>query len=85
MCAGARVALLYRPIEDLSVKVSALQQFDVRLVLHGTNGTGSGMLNAAFGDALFGAGQPLDAAKYFIILPDTIGAGKSSKPSDGLL
>jgi homoserine O-acetyltransferase len=54
------------------------------LVLHGTNGTGSGMLNAAFGDALFGAGQPLDAAKYFIVLPDTIGAGKSSRPSDGL-
>ena len=54
------------------------------LVLHGTGGTGSGMLNAVFGDALFGAGQPLDAAKYFIILPDSIGAGKSSKPSDGL-
>ena len=54
------------------------------LVLHGTNGTGSGLLNAAFGDALFGAGQPLDAARYFIVLPDTIGAGKSSKPSDGL-
>ena len=54
------------------------------LVQHGTNGTGAGMLNAAFGDALFGPGQPLDAAKYFIVLPDTIGAGKSSKPSDGL-
>lgn len=54
------------------------------LVLHGTNGTGSGMLNAAFGDALFGSGAPLDAAKFFIVLPDTIGAGKSSKPSDGL-
>jgi len=54
------------------------------LVLHGTNGTGSGMLNAAFGDALFGSGAPLDAAKFFIVLPDTIGAGQSSKPSDGL-
>jgi homoserine O-acetyltransferase len=54
------------------------------LVLHGTNGTGDGMLNAGFGGALFGTGEPLDAAKYFIILPDTIGAGKSSKPSDGL-
>ena len=54
------------------------------LVLHGTNGTGNGLLNASFGGALFGAGQPLDAAKYYIILPDCIGAGKSSRPSDGL-
>ena len=54
------------------------------LVLHGTTGTGTGMLNAAFGGELFGAGQPLDASKYFIILPDAIGTGKSTKPSDGL-
>lgn len=54
------------------------------LVLHGTNGNGAGLLNAGFGGELFGPGQPLDAARYFIILPDTIGAGKSSKPSDGL-
>jgi homoserine O-acetyltransferase len=54
------------------------------LVLHGTSGTGAGMLNAAFGGELFGPGQPLDAAHHFIILPDCIGAGKSSKPSDGL-
>jgi homoserine O-acetyltransferase len=54
------------------------------LVLHGTNGNGAGLLNAGFGGELFGPGQPLDAARHFIILPDTIGAGKSSKPSDGL-
>jgi homoserine O-acetyltransferase len=54
------------------------------LVLHGTGGTGSGMLNPRFGGELFGPGQPLDASRYFIILPDSIGAGKSSKPSDGL-
>jgi homoserine O-acetyltransferase len=42
------------------------------------------MLSANFAGELFGAGQPLDASKYFIILPDAIGAGKSSKPSDGL-
>jgi homoserine O-acetyltransferase len=54
------------------------------LVLHGTGGSGSGLLNAGFGGALFGPGQPLDAARYFIILPDSIGAGKSSRPSDGL-
>lgn len=54
------------------------------LVLHGTGGNGSGMLNAGFGGELFGPGQPLDASRYFIILPDSIGAGQSSKPSDGL-
>lgn len=54
------------------------------LVLHGTAGTGTGMLNPAFAGALFGPGQPLDAAKYYIILPDAIGAGQSSKPSDGM-
>jgi homoserine O-acetyltransferase/O-succinyltransferase len=54
------------------------------LVLHGTTGSGLGMANPAFGGELFGPGQPLDASKYFIILPDAIGTGKSSKPSDGL-
>ena len=54
------------------------------LVLHGTTGTGLGMANPNFGGELFGPGQPLDANKYFIILPDAIGTGKSSKPSDGL-
>ena len=54
------------------------------LVLHGTTGSASTMLNPAFAGELFGPGQPLDAAKYFIILPDSIGAGQSSKPSDGL-
>jgi homoserine O-acetyltransferase len=54
------------------------------LVLHGTTGSGSGMLAPGFGGELFGPGQPLDASRYFIILPDAIGHGKSSKPSDGL-
>ena len=54
------------------------------LILHGTAGSGAGMLAPAFAGQLFGPGQPLDAAKYFIILPDSIGAGGSSKPSDGL-
>ena len=53
------------------------------LVLHGTTGSGAGMLNPGFGGELFGPGQPLDASRYYIILPDAIGAGKSSKPSDG--
>ena len=50
------------------------------LILHGTSGSGAGFLNAAFAGELFGPGQPLDATKYFIILPDNVGAGKSSKP-----
>jgi homoserine O-acetyltransferase len=54
------------------------------LILHGTTGSGASMLTPAFAGELFGAGQPLDASKYYIILPDAIGAGKSSKPSDGL-
>jgi homoserine O-acetyltransferase len=54
------------------------------LILHGTAGSGTGMLTPAFAGELFGPGQPLDASKYFVILPDAIGAGKSSKPSDGL-
>ena len=54
------------------------------LVLHGTGGSGASMLAAGFADELFGPGQPLDAATHFIILPDSIGAGKSAKPSDGL-
>ncbi len=54
------------------------------LILHGTSGSSASMLSPAFAGELFGPGQPLDAAKYFIILPDSIGAGKSSKPSDGM-
>jgi homoserine O-acetyltransferase len=54
------------------------------LVLHGTNGTAAEMLKPGFAGKLFGPGQPLDATKYFIILPDGIGLGKSTKPSDGL-
>jgi len=54
------------------------------LVLHGTAGSGASMLTPAFAGELFGAGQSLDASRYFIIIPDTLGHGKSSKPSDGL-
>jgi homoserine O-acetyltransferase len=54
------------------------------LILHGTGGSGGGFLNQTFAGGLFGAGQILDGARYFIVLPDGIGHGKSSKPSDGL-
>jgi homoserine O-acetyltransferase len=54
------------------------------LIMHGTGGTGAQFTGANFAGELFGAGQPLDTSKYFIILPDDIGHGRSSKPSDGL-
>ena len=54
------------------------------LILHGTGGSGQQFLQPQFAGELFGSGQLLDAARYFIILPDGIGHGKSSKPSDGL-
>lgn len=54
------------------------------LILHGTGGTGRQFLQPQFAQELFGPGQPLDASKYYIILVDGIGHGKSSKPSDGL-
>ena len=54
------------------------------LILHGTGGSGSGFLSGTYGGRLFGKGQPLDAEKFFIILPDNVGHGDSSKPSDGL-
>ncbi len=54
------------------------------LILHGTAGSGASMLTPAFAGELFGPGQPLDASKYYLILPDALGAGKSAKPSDGL-
>jgi homoserine O-acetyltransferase len=54
------------------------------LIGHGTGGTGAQFIRAEFAGELFGAGQLLDATKYFIVLPDGIGHGKSSKPSDGL-
>ena len=54
------------------------------MVLHGTGGDGKQFLRPQFADELFGPGQPLDIRKYWVILPDNIGHGKSSKPSDGL-
>jgi homoserine O-acetyltransferase len=54
------------------------------LLLHGTTGTGKAFLSENFAAVLFGPGQLLDASKYFLILPDGIGHGQSSKPSDGM-
>ncbi|WP_426061370.1 alpha/beta fold hydrolase [Hymenobacter sp. B1770] len=68
-----------QPRKDKSGKV-----VNAVLVMHGTTGTGQGFLSELFAGHLFGPGQLLDAAKYYIILPDAIGHGKSSKPSEGL-
>ena len=67
------------PQKDASGKVT-----NAVLILHGTTGSGRQFLTPNFGGVLFGPGELLDATKYFIILPDNIGHGDSSKPSDGL-
>ncbi|HEY7774942.1 MAG TPA: alpha/beta fold hydrolase [Kineobactrum sp.] len=67
------------PQRDAGGKVS-----NAVLIMHGTTGSGSGFLSDNFAGVLFGPGQLLDASRYFIILPDAIGHGQSSKPSDGL-
>ncbi len=54
------------------------------LLLHGTGGSARSLLNPLFSDVLFGPGAPLDIARYFLIFPDDIGHGQSSKPSDAL-
>src|SRR5881296_3220224 len=54
------------------------------LIMHGTTGSGAQFIRSEFAGALFGKDQPLDATKFFIVLPDGIGHGKSSKPSDGM-
>src|SRR5687767_11260825 len=54
------------------------------MVLHGTGGSGRQFLQPQFANELYGPGQPLDIGRFFVILPDGIGHGKSSKPSDGL-
>lgn len=70
---------LGKPERDTSGKVT-----NAVLILHGTGGTGYQFLAPQFADVLFGPGQLLDASHYFIVLPDNIGHGKSSKPSDGM-
>jgi len=59
------------------------------LILHGTGGAGTQFIGSKRGDELFagelfGPGQPLDVLHYFIVIPDSIGHGRSSRPSDGL-
>lgn len=70
---------LGKPVRDGNGRVT-----NAVLILHGTGGSGRQFLAPQFADVLFGPGQLLDANRYFIVLPDNIGHGKSSKPSDGL-
>jgi homoserine O-acetyltransferase/O-succinyltransferase len=70
---------LGKPIRDAHGRVT-----NAVLIMHGTGGTGQQFLRPVFAGVLFGPGQLLDSSKHFIILPDDIGHGKSSKPSDGL-
>lgn len=72
-------ATLGRPSRD-----AAGQVCNAILILHGTTGSGGAFLREQFAGVLFGSDQLLDASRYFIILPDGIGHGRSSKPSDGL-
>ena len=70
---------LGKPVKDANGRTT-----NAVLILHGTGGSGDGFLRPIFAGVLFGPGQLLDASKYFVILPDNVGHGKSSKPSDGL-
>jgi homoserine O-acetyltransferase len=70
---------LGKPERDVKGKVT-----NAVLILHGTGGSGRQFLSPQFADVLFGPGQLLDTSRYFVILPDNIGHGKSSKPSDGM-
>jgi homoserine O-acetyltransferase/O-succinyltransferase len=68
-----------KPKKDAQGRIS-----NAVLIMHGTGGSGRSLINERFSGVLFGKGQLLDADKYYIILPDGIGHGKSSRPSDGL-
>jgi homoserine O-acetyltransferase len=79
----AELRVHYRTVGQLQ-KDSAGHARNAVLIMHGTTGSGAQFIRPEFSDELFGKNQLLDAEKYFIILPDGIGHGKSSKPSDGL-
>ena len=74
-------------VPEVRIHYRTLGKFDGRnavLILHGTGGSGAQFMTDAFAGVLFGPDQLLDVRKYFIVLPDGIGHGKSSKPSDGM-
>ena len=67
------------PVRDAAGRIT-----NAVMILHGTGGTGAQFLVPQFADELYGPGQPLDVSRYYVILPDNLGHGGSSKPSDGL-
>jgi len=79
----ADLRLHYRTLGQLARNAQGVVTNAV-LILHGTGGSGEQFLAPQFAEELYGPGQPLDIKRYFIILPDGIGHGKSSKPSDGM-
>ena len=70
---------LGKPVKDAAGRMT-----NAVLILHGTGGSGNTFFRPIFAGVLFGPGRPLDATKFFIIVPDNVGHGKSSKPSDGM-
>ena len=73
------VTTLGRPHHDVAGRID-----NAVMVLHGTGGSGAQFFRPQFADELYGPGQPLDLAKTYVILPDNLGHGESSKPSDGM-
>lgn len=80
---AAQIRLHYRTIGQPRKDADGVVRNAV-LILHGTGGNGAGFVSPGYAGLLFGSGQILDATKYFVILPDNVGHGQSSKPSDGL-
>lgn len=81
--AHPRLRIHYRTLGRPS-RNSAGEIDNAVMLLHGTGGSGAQFLRPQFADELFGPGQPLDITRYWILLPDNIGHGQSSKPSDGM-
>jgi len=77
------LSLHYRTLGTLRTDASG-HAVNAVYIMHGTTGSGTNFLVPQFAGELYGPGQPLDTAKYYVVLPDGIGHGQSSKPSDGL-